>query len=34
MGAQYREMGVAYYTDFAHKGEIYWAQEFGTRKGK
>jgi uncharacterized protein YkwD len=34
MGAQYREMGVAYYTDFAHKGEIFWAQEFGTRKGK
>lgn len=34
MGAQYREMGVAYYTDFAHKGEIYWAQEFGTQKRK
>jgi uncharacterized protein YkwD len=34
MGAHYREMGVAYYTDFAHKGEIYWAQEFGTQKGK
>jgi uncharacterized protein YkwD len=34
MGAQYREMGVAYYTDFAHKGEIYWAQEFGTQQGK
>jgi len=34
MGAQYREMGIAYNTDFAHKGEIYWAQEFGTQKGK
>jgi hypothetical protein len=34
MGAQYREMGLAYYTDFAHKGEIYWAQEFGTQQGK
>ncbi|HEY7641832.1 MAG TPA: CAP domain-containing protein [Steroidobacteraceae bacterium] len=34
MGAQYREMGLAYFTDFAHKGEIYWAQEFGTQKGK
>jgi uncharacterized protein YkwD len=34
MGAQYREMGVAYYTDFTHKGEIYWAQEFGTQQGK
>jgi uncharacterized protein YkwD len=32
MGAQYREMGVAYFTDFAHKGEIYWAQEFGTQR--
>jgi uncharacterized protein YkwD len=34
MGAQYREMGVAYHTDFANKGEIYWAQEFGTRKAR
>ena len=34
MGPQYREMGLAYFTDFAHKGEIYWAQEFGTQKGK
>jgi uncharacterized protein YkwD len=34
MGAQYREMGVAYYTDFAHQGEIYWAQEFGSQKRK
>lgn len=34
MGPQYREMGLAYYTDFAHKGEIYWAQEFGTQQGK
>jgi uncharacterized protein YkwD len=34
MGAQYREMGVAYFTDFAHKGEIYWAQEFGTQQKK
>jgi uncharacterized protein YkwD len=32
MGAQYREMGLAYFTDFARKGEIYWAQTFGTRK--
>ena len=30
MGAQYREMGLAYFTDFAHKGDIYWAQTFGT----
>jgi uncharacterized protein YkwD len=34
MGAQYREMGLAYFTDFEHKGEIYWAQEFGTQRGK
>jgi uncharacterized protein YkwD len=34
MGAQYREMGIAYFTDFAHKGDIYWAQEFGTQQGK
>ncbi len=34
MGTQYREMGVAYFTDFAHKGNIYWAQTFGTRQGK
>ena len=34
MGAQYREMGIAYFTDFAHKGEIYWAQTFGTQQGK
>jgi uncharacterized protein YkwD len=32
MGAQYREMGLAYFTDFARKGDIYWAQEFGTRE--
>jgi Cysteine-rich secretory protein family len=32
MGAQYREMGLAYFTDFAHKGDIYWAQEFGTQR--
>jgi uncharacterized protein YkwD len=30
MGAQYREMGIAYHTDFEHKGDIYWAQTFGT----
>jgi uncharacterized protein YkwD len=34
MGAQYREMGLAYYTDFAHKGDIYWAQTFGTERKK
>jgi uncharacterized protein YkwD len=34
MGAQYREMGIAYFTDFAHKGDIYWAQTFGTQQGK
>jgi uncharacterized protein YkwD len=34
MGAQYREMGIAFYTDVSRKGDIYWAQEFGTRKGK
>jgi uncharacterized protein YkwD len=34
MGAQYREMGLAYHTDFARKGDIYWAQELGTRKGQ
>jgi uncharacterized protein YkwD len=34
MGAQYREMGIAYFTDFAHKGEIYWAQTFGAQKGQ
>lgn len=34
MGAQYREMGLAYFTDFAHKGDIYWAQTFGTQRGQ
>ncbi len=34
MGAQFREMGLAYFTDFAHKGDIYWAQTFGTEKKK
>ena len=34
MGAQYQEMGLAYFTDFAHKGDIYWAQTFGTEKKK
>ena len=34
MGAQYREMGLAYFTDFTHKGAIYWAQTFGTQKEK
>ena len=34
MGAQYREMGLAYFTDFAHKGDIYWAQTFGTPQKK
>lgn len=32
MGPQYREMGLAYFTDFAHRGDIYWAQTFGTQK--
>jgi uncharacterized protein YkwD len=34
MAAQYQEMGLAYFTDFAHKGDIYWAQTFGTEKKK
>ena len=34
MGAQFQEMGLAYFTDFAHKGDIYWAQTFGTEKKK
>lgn len=34
MGAQYQEMGIAYFTDFARKGDIYWAQTFGTAKRK
>lgn len=34
MGAQYQEMGLAYFTDFAHKGDIYWAQTFGTQQKK
>ena len=34
MGPQYQEMGLAYFTDFAHKGDIYWAQTFGTEKKK
>jgi uncharacterized protein YkwD len=34
MSPQYREMGLAYFTDFAHKGDIYWAQTFGTEKRK
>ena len=34
MSPQFREMGLAYFTDFAHKGDIYWAQTFGTEKKK
>ena len=34
MSPQYREMGLAYFTDFAHKGDIYWAQTFGTEQKK
>jgi cysteine-rich secretory family protein len=34
MSPQYQEMGLAYFTDFAHKGDIYWAQTFGTEKKK
>jgi uncharacterized protein YkwD len=34
MSAQFQEMGLAYFTDFAHKGDIYWAQTFGTEKRK
>jgi uncharacterized protein YkwD len=34
MGAQFQEMGLAYFTDFAHKGDIYWAQTFGTQQKK
>jgi uncharacterized protein YkwD len=32
MGAQYSEMGLAYFTDDAHKGDIYWVQVFGTAR--
>jgi uncharacterized protein YkwD len=32
MRPQFQEMGLAYFTDFAHKGDIYWAQTFGTPK--
>ena len=32
MGPQSEEMGLAYFTDFAHKGDIYWAQTFGTQQ--
>jgi uncharacterized protein YkwD len=34
MGAQFHEMGLAYFTDFAHHGDIYWAQTFGTEQKK
>jgi len=34
MGAQFQQMGLAYFTDFAHKGDIYWAQTFGTERKK
>lgn len=34
MSPQFDEMGLAYFTDFAHKGDIYWAQAFGTREEK
>ena len=34
MGAQFAEMGLAYFTDFEHKGDIYWAQLFGTPQQK
>lgn len=34
MGAQFTEMGLAYHTDFDHKGNIYWAQLFGTPQPK
>jgi uncharacterized protein YkwD len=34
MGPQFTEMGLAYFTDFEHKGDIYWAQMFGTPNPK
>lgn len=34
MSPQFEEMGLAYFTDFAHKGNIYWAQAFGTQQEK
>jgi uncharacterized protein YkwD len=34
MGAQFSEMGLAYFTDFEHKGDIYWAQMFATPNRK
>ena len=34
MGAQFAEMGLAYFTDFEHKGDIYWAQLLGTPQQK
>ena len=34
MGAQFAEMGLAYFTDFDRKGNIYWAQMFGTPQRK
>lgn len=34
MGPQFTEMGLAYFTDFEHKGEVYWAQMFGTPSRK
>lgn len=34
MGAQFTETGLAYFTDFEHKGDIYWAQMFGTPNRK
>ncbi|HKU16865.1 MAG TPA: CAP domain-containing protein [Steroidobacteraceae bacterium] len=32
MSPQFREMGLGYFTDSTHKGDIYWAQTFGTPK--
>ncbi len=34
MGAQFAEMGLAYFTDLDRKGTIYWAQMFGTPQRK
>ena len=34
MSPQFEEMGLAYFTDFAKKGDIYWAQTFGAQQEK
>jgi len=34
MSPQFEEMGLAYFTDFARKGDIFWAQTFGAQQEK